>query len=521
MKKLIARFGRAVKGILTGFDRIVFKGWLLPLMHEAGAMSFCSRRGILNKDYKQWMLAQTEALVEAVDRYARQQCGQGLRHLSTWRHDKDELARKRQAAEGIEAGLIGAWSCLESGSSYRAHYCAEAGYPQLRAYRTQCKHLYLYFDHEHYGFMNVRLQTWFPYHIQICMNGRQWLRRRLQARGLEFVQQRNKFFHIDGYAQAQRFLDQQLNRRWPRLLNGLLPLVFPTRRQTLGPYLNYYWTVWQSEWATDLIFGSPEDLSATMDSLLRHALMTGTSTRVLRYLGRPVTAADKPDRRSHSEVATRVFDFHEGVRVRHWVDRNSVKVYNEQNVLRVETTINAPGQFQVYRRAQGEANDASKKLRSLRKGVADLPLRAKVSHEINNRFMEGLATFSEQTPLRELFSELTKASTRKGRRIRALDPTGKDRELLEALGDPVFSVSGLSNASLRQRLRSTAWGAHRTDKQLAARISRHLRLLRDHGLLRKVANRRRYHLTVKGQQFITALSAALSASAQQLMEMAA
>jgi hypothetical protein len=69
------------------------------------------------------------------------------------------LAKERQKAKGIDTGLIGVWSCLESGRSYRAYYCAQAGYPPRlqRGYATQCKHLYLYFDHEEYGFMNVRL----------------------------------------------------------------------------------------------------------------------------------------------------------------------------------------------------------------------------------------------------------------------------------------------------------------------------------------------------------------------------
>jgi hypothetical protein len=521
MRKLTQRFGRAVKGVLTGFDRIVFKGTILPLAHEDGAMSFCGWRGVLNKDYKRWMRQQTEALIEAVDRYAQQQCGQRITHLNTWRSDKDMLAKERQEANGIETGLIGVWSCLESGRSYRAYYCAQAGYPQLRRYPTQCKHLYLYFDHEQYGFMNVRLQSWFPYDIQICLNGRQWLRRRLQAHNIDSVRQGNKFLHVGDYEQAQRFLDEQLDCRWPRLLEGFLPIAFPTMCETLGPHLSYYWTLWQSEWATDVILATAAELDSTMDSLLRHALMTGTSTRVLRYLGRPVTAAGKPHVRSNNEVISRVLDFYDGLRVRHWVDHNSVKVYNEHNVLRVETTMNAPAMFRVYRRAQGESARRPKKLRPLRKGVADIALRAQVSQDVNNRFMDGLATFSDHTRMRDLLSDPTRASIKNGRRVRGLDLTGKDRQLLEAISDPAFTVCGITNAALRQQLSRTAWGFGRTDKQLSARISRHLRLLRDHGLIRKIPNRRRYHLTPKGRQLTTALNAMLAASTQQLMDMAA
>ena len=521
MNKLIQRFGRAVKAVLTGFDRIVFKGLVRPLGYEGGVEGFCYRRGILNKHYKGWMTSQTEALVQAVDGYAQQQCGHGITHLSTWREDKDKLARKRQEAEGIDKGLIGVWSCLESGRSYRARYCPKAGYPRLRHYATACKHLYLYFDHEQYGWMNIRLQTWFPYPIQICLNGREWLRRGLEADSVEFVRRGNKFFHVQDYTHAQGLLDQQLDTQWPSLLDGFLPAAFPTMGEVLGPDLSYYWTLWQSEWATDLILESPAHLSSTMDAVARHAFMTGTSTRVLRYLDRPVSLAGQPYRNLSQEVTSRVLDFQEGLRVRHWVGSNSVKAYNEQNNLRIETTLNNPGMFQVWRRAEGEGPEAPKKRRALRKGVADVALRAQVCADINSRFMEGLASFSDETPLRELLQRPTRARTRQGRRIRALEPTGKDRELLEAIADPIFNVSGITNVSLRERLKSAAWGDGRTDKQLSARVTRHLRLLRDHGLIRKVPNRRRYQLTPKGIQLTTALSAALAASTQQLMEIAA
>ena len=241
MKRLIARLGKAVKGVLSGFDRIVFKGSILPLAYEKGAMSFLLRRKVLNRDYKKWMQTQTDALVKAVDQYARDQCGRPITHLSTWRHDKEQLARKQQEQTGIDSGLIGVWSCLESGWSYRATYCAQKGYPQLRPDRPQCKHLYLYLDHEEFGWMSIRLQTWFPYHIQVAMNGREWLRRRLEARHVDFLRQGNKFLHVDDYRLAQRFLDHQVIRNWPHLLRGFLSIAFPTMRQSCLPFsVNWY-----------------------------------------------------------------------------------------------------------------------------------------------------------------------------------------------------------------------------------------------------------------------------------------
>ena len=135
--------------------------------------------------------------------------------------------------------------------------------------------------------------------------------------------------------------------------------------------------------------------------------------------------------------------------------------------------------------------------------------------------MDQLSTFGDTTPVIDLLAPYVRARTQQGRRVRALDLSGKDRLLLQAISDPSFTVSGITNAGLRNMLRDTSWGTGRTDKQLSARVSRQLRLLRDHGLIRKVPNRHRYHLTDKGRQLTTALNAMLGASTEQLLDMAA
>lgn len=521
MKKLIERFASLVKGSITGFDRIVFKGFIIPLMTSQGAMSFCRANRILNKDYKAWMMKQSQRIVDSADQYGKANCGKGITPIPTWRIRKEKVAHERQQAEQIKDGLIGVYSCLESASSYRAHFSAKAGHPQLQNYPTRCKHLYFYLDHQQFGFMNIRLQTWFPYHIQVCLNGREWLRRGLEQQGIEFLAKGNKLLHISDYQSAQKLLEQQLDVRFSTILDGFIPIVFPMMHEVLGPHLSYYWTMWQSEWATDLIFESPMALNPIADSLLRHAHMTATSTRVLRYLDRPLTLAGKPHLRSTDEVLTRVTAYNDGVRVRHWVDANSVKVYNEQNVLRVETTINNPSKFKVFRHKRGQDQNEPKSRLSLRKGVMDIPLRAIISQEVNDRFMNDLATLKDESPAHKLIDDICRQRIQAGRRFRALDPTGKDRELLQAIADPKYRISGITNKMLRQVLSGSKFGAGRSEKQLSAKASRYFRLLRAHGIIRKLPKQNRYQLTTKGVKMANLLNAFLSASIEELMKMAA
>ena len=519
MDTLLHRFGNKVKGCITGFDRLVFKGMLTSLMYALGAQVFLSAHGVLNKDYKTWMQTQSQTLVQTVDEYAQATCGTGIEWIPSRHTRKEKLAHERQQKTGINDGLIGVWSCLESGRSYRATFDPVKGFPKLRAESVQCKHLYFYYDHPLYGFMSVRLQTWFPFCIQIALNGREWLRRSLDKEGCSYLVHGNKFLSIQDYELAQRLLDSQMDTRWEEALTSFLPEVFPTMTATLGDGQSYYWTVWQSEWATDFIFDSPTTVTPLMKDVLHHAFFTGTGERVLRYLGRPVRPNGQPHPLSNPEVLSRVQTWHDGVRIRHWADQNSVKLYNEQNVVRIEMTMNRPDRFKVFRHKQGQSSEEPKQRLPLRKGIADLPLRAKVSADANQRFAAHLATFSDTTRVSEILSGLG-ARTHEARRVRSLEPTGKDQALLQAVSDPSFAVSGITNKALQAVLAGTPWARGKTGKALSSRISRHLRLLRDHGIIRKMPNQRRYLLTAKGHQLAAVLNSLMAASTEQLLQMA-
>lgn len=519
MFKIIDRFKDAISGVIHGFDRIVFQGFLMPLMYPEGAMSFFDRRQILYKDSAAWVQAQTAGMISAIDAYAKSQCGAGIKYIGSSRIRKEALAHERQQEHGIQSGLIGAWSCVEAGTSYKI--MPSKGHPILRYAQTRCKHIYLYLDHPDYGFMNIRIQTWLPYKMQIALNGREWLARQLGKAGVSYDRQRNKFTHIDDYQIAQGLLDSQLNTDWRELLDGFLPLAFPTMQEVLGPELSYTWTCWQSEWASDLIFRDTAMLDDLMESCVKHAFISGHAGRLYRFFGRPVNKRDQPHHAFRGNIQTRLKDASEGFRIRHWINQNSVKLYNEHNVVRIETTLNDPSAFRVHRRKQGAPKDSPKERLPLRKGVADLRLRAKVSQDVNDRFSENLAAMESATPMKTVLDQVVRKKTCNGRRVRALDPFGKDRDFLATISDPVFAVSGFTNKDLRQLLASNRRFVGKTEKQVSGAITRLIRLMRDHGMIRKYPRQHRYQLTTRGREITTLVHAALSASTKALADIAA
>ena len=90
----------------------------------------------------------------------------------------------------------------------------------------------------------------------------------------------------------------------------------------------------------------------------------------------------------------------------------------------------------------------------------------------------------------------------------------------------------VDNKDLRELLAQTNRYVGKTEKQrsgmttranacIRPSANRSIRLLRDHSVLRKLPKVRRYQLTRQGRLLVTALQAALAASTEELMAIAA
>lgn len=183
--------------------------------------------------------------------------------------------------------------------------------------------------------------------------------------------------------------------------------------------------------------------------------------------------------------------------------------------------MNNPKKYLVQRYTESDDKTSGKKLLPMRKGIADINLRAKVSAERNKSFAEQLATVSDKTPVGKVFEEITNSFSRNGKKSRGLDVTGKDRELLRAISDPAFNAGAITNKALQEKLMGTDWANGLAGKKLSSKISRQIALLRSHGIIRKLPKQHKYSLTDKGRKISSALNAVLSASTEDLVNLAA
>ena len=67
----------------------------------------------------------------------------------------------------------------------------------LKLEQRHCLHLCHYWMHPVPGFMHGRLQTWFPFRIQMCLNGREWLSRQMDQAGMKYHREDNCFLSLD------------------------------------------------------------------------------------------------------------------------------------------------------------------------------------------------------------------------------------------------------------------------------------------------------------------------------------
>ena len=237
-------------------------------------------------------------------------------------------------------------------------------------------------------------------------------------------------------------------------------------------------------------------------------------------MGKPVKQDGQPHWAADPELMSKVNLWCDGARIRHWVDKNSLKLYNEQNVLRFEFTMNDPTKFRIHRTVDGSDSDV-KKFLPMRKGIADITVRTQICSSRIKNFTEQVATLDEDVSVGEVLSKVSKAVVSNGRRYRGLDVTGKDLALLQAVADPKFNVDAITNKHLQNDLGGTLWANHLTGRSLSSRIGRHLRILREHGIIKKLPNQHRYILTAKGRLLTTALNQFLGASISDLSNLAA
>jgi hypothetical protein len=518
----LSKYQDLIQGTLQGFDRLRLRATLRHLFCPQVMEAYLNACRVLIKNFDQFMIGLTHQIKEAALRTAAQ-AGRPYQFLNSSQVDKGELAQQVANRDHIQEGLVIVLGCVEPCMTYDVQSDPDTHqiHPVLRP--RKCTHFYHYYQHPRYGLMHVRVQSWVPWTVDICLNGRLWLAQQMDGAGLAYRQRDNCFVWVEDYAKAQALLDAQAPLLCAKELEPLLLQSHPTAPELCRPLAqHYYWSASSTEYATDVVFQRAEDLAKLYPRLIHHGISTFSSADVMRFLGRWVpVSTGKVSRQFEGEIISDIKQRPEGVRIKHSLDGNTLKMYDKHGqALRVETTIDHPERFKVRRTSEKDPNGKLRWL-ELRRGLADLPRRCEISAAANNRYLTALASVTGKTPLSQLVQEISRPLTQDGQRYRGLRPwSPEDGQWLEVLSRGEAMINGFRNRDLR-RLLHPRKGSASEERRRSIQITRRIRLFRAHGLLRKVSGTHRYLVTDKGRQILTALLAARKADVDQLTALAA
>lgn len=524
MNEFIAKYNDQISGVITGFDRLVFRG-NLSLNHESGMKGYLWAKGIAWKDYARHV-EEVSQQVKRASLASMEACKRPVQYLRGAKQSKEEMARAIARQDNITSGPICAFTAVEPCFSWRIAGNRQTQKLQLLRSMRQCLFVYHYWIDPVFGCMSARLQTWFPFAVYVYMNGREWLARQMDQAGLKYRRHDNCFSWIEDFAHAQSLMNEQLKTDWSGALDACALRVHPLFPELFANYpMSYYWTVFQSEWAMDIVFGDPEQLRHLYPQLIHLGMVSFSSPDVMRFMDKKVSRNGNACGNSH-EIISDLKVRAEGVRIKHRLGKNSIKLYDKAYaqdgaVLRPEITINAPQQFRVFRHKTGD-EEGPMQWRTMRAGIADLHRRAEVSQKALDRYCTALARVDDTTTLRELTASIEKRVRWNGRWVRALHPFEcGDLTLLEAVNRGEFAINGLRNRDLQTLLFPAAPQTKAEGRRRSAAISRKLRLLRAHGLIQKLPHTHRYQVTDHGRLVLNAVLSAQRTTAQQLTTLAA
>lgn len=495
MCKMLEQYSNKIKGKFSFFDRMIINGYLNPLMNEHSRAGALYQLGVLYKDYKSYFSAVTASIKEQIETKA-DDLNCPVIYLQSTKDRKEDIARSFLGDNLSHDGLICVLKTLETCKTAKV-YGSDEGKLVIKSYNTKCLHYYLYYQDKEFGFMFVKIQTWFPFNIQVYINGRELMKSVFEKNDISYKCYDNSFTALSDVVKAQELADKfdsvKLCRRLDAFAKSINPFL-DTVYQAFGQ--GYHWCMNQCEFATDVMFKERAFLEDIYPSLVGHVFYDFTCTDVFTFMGR------KPDPRFQGEAVSDYKDRPVGCRVKFKLKSNSIKMYDKCSVLRIETTINNPREFKVYGTVHHKDGTESKRWKPMGKSISNLYRYAEVAKACNQRFLDAMVDI---VPVKSTLEEISKICSSKkvnGKTVTGFNVWSPETVLImETICDGRYFINGFRNKDIR----NIVFPDIKDTRKLGGKTSRLLKKLRQHGLIKKVPKSRRYTVTSKGRRVMGAL----------------
>jgi hypothetical protein len=470
---------------LCCLDRLFVQGYAQNLHCEGQIVRWMLDRGDYPspKVFKRQAERFTYAIRKLVD-------AGGLPPIVEFKHGdrKEDIARPYQlaaeaaGAEGVvlvgvakEKMLAGLRGYRNGGSDKYPHF----GFCKAQMY---VNHYYFYLWDAQWGPAFIKMAAFAPFPIWACLNGHQWLKRRLSDTGVGFVALDNGLRSCDDPEAAQAWADKlQASCIRSFVFDWLdrLPSPWTDQDRSLGH--GYEISFRQTEFSDTAVFERPRDGRAWFDAAIRDHLDVGHPEKVAVVFDRRV-CKHTPGSFS-TKVVTPGVDPHIQI---HYKSSKTKAYFKDLHGIRVETTINNNADFGVKKTVNADNYDA---------------LRT-IGQATNARFLEAVGEHAAPPPDTATLEQVVMPSVHDGLRAPGLrfgEP--RARALLASIVAFCHIIGGLTNSGLVTTMRSLYDPAYTTRQ-----ATYDLRRLRRKGFIVRIPGRHAYQLTAPGRALATTMT---------------
>lgn len=487
---LTDRYKEKISGVLGCLDRVIIQGDLPRINYPQGMEWHLYKNEIKIFDYPKYAQSIRDELKEYVGNLAR---SHGLKPIDGNRRgiDKEDIAaselkKKKDAnGDGEVKGLFCIIWAMESCPSFKPMYDDKNKYPYLKYQERQCLHYYFYFMDEYLGLCFVRVPTWLPFRLKVYFNGHNWLASRLDEEGIGYKMIDNAFSSIEDFKRAQEISDSFDVKELHKFLDQFAQIYCPLYKYFCD---SYHWSVFQVEYATDIVFRRQKDLQEIYHNLVKTAIHTVEPENIATFLGRKLNSRYKGEMGNNYQVRL------EGRCVKHMMGPVSIKMYDKyQLILRLETTGNDIRFFKHYRKVDKKDGTTPIKFTSMKKYIYSIGPLIEIMKASNRRYLEFISAIDDKRLGCKRLEKVTRRIEKNKRGYKGINFFSEDDlKLMEIVSRGEFNIYGFKNKDIRKHLPNKNSG----------QISRLLKRLILHGLIKKARNCYKYYLTKLGKHVV-------------------
>ncbi len=454
-------------------DRLYLNGYIGKLATPGGLVTFMREQ--LDKPIPSpVVLGQvTEKFREAVRAKAERE--QIPIYQFDHRERKDDIANEMRRQRGVRDGIVFIGVAQEKAQAFSGKK-VNGQFEFTRDKTVYVNHYYFYIDDGDFGPLFLKVCSYAPWGVKLCLNGHEWAKRQLERKGIGYEALDNGFLSCAEPEKLQEICDSL----GPETIDGvfrkwLQRIPLPLRPQDREAGYDWALSIWQMEVSLTQIFDRPLRGREFFEEIIRDNLDLGRPDRVQLIFDRVVT------KKTPGEFRTRVIQdgVHPSLHI-NYKNFDLKQYFKEGRGCRTEGTFRNPNDFGVN------------------KGLSNLPYLQKIGRDINRRLLEvervshnsGLSGDSIQRVVQPTVTE-------DGEKAPSLK-FGQPRVMALLLALTLFQhlIDGFHNRDLRG-LVADLLGVT-TEQYTASQMTYDLRRLRLKGLIFRPPRTNRYFVTPYG-----------------------